>query len=413
MNYCFMRQLLTLFFCIIALLSIQAQSTTGLIAYYPFDGGLGDATGNTANNGTEIGSLDFGCGVDDAAAIFDGTNDEIVIAGSVDDEFTTTDFTISLYFKPSIGGTTQYLISKRWADCRSDNVFYLRYQPFSNALNLYLAETTNKSISIIQELNPDRCWQHVVIWRSGPEVRLYVNGELARSRRTTSRLDLTNQDSLIIGGSTCRSPNETRFNGQMDELRFYNRALNDSEIRELFFPVDEILTSDTLIFLGETVRINLSSSCAGVFDWTPPADVTNFFEPEPFITPTSPGQQLYFLEMQDDITGCVARDSIEITVVDPSQLDCNEVFLPNAFTPNGDGLNDNYGISNPYSIPELITFEIFDRWGERVFATVDAFRQWDGSYRGQEVNSGVFMYKVRYLCQGEEIVLTGSITMMR
>jgi gliding motility-associated-like protein len=409
-----MRQLLSLFLCLISLAFLQAQSTTGLVAYYPFDGGLGDATGNTTNNGMEIGSLEFACGVIGDAAFFDGIEDEIVLDGPVQDEFSTTDFTVSLYFKPgNDNNTTQYLLSKRWDDCRSENVFYLRYQPFSNALNLYMAETTNKSISIIQELDPGRCWQHVVIWRKGPEVRLYVNGELSRSRRTTSRIDIENPDSLVLGGSPCRSPNETLFNGQMDELRFYNRALDDAEIGDLFFPVDEILTSDTLIFLGESVGINLSSSCASTFDWTPPADVTNFFEAEPIITPSTPGQQLYFLEMQDDITGCTARDSIEINVIDPSQLNCNEVFLPNAFTPNGDGLNDVYGISNPYAIPELITFEIFDRWGERVFATRDAFQTWDGAYRGQEVNSGVFLYKVRYLCQGEEIVLTGSITLMR
>ncbi len=409
-----MRQLLTVILCFASLTFADAQSTTGLVAYYPFDGGLGDATGNTTNNGIEVGSLDFGCGVAGSATFFDGQNDEIILDGPVQDEFNTEDFTVSLYFKPgSNNPTTQYLISKRWDDCRSDNVFYLRYQPFSNALNLYMAETANKSISIVHELDPNRCWQHVVIWRKGPEVRLYVNGELSRSRKTTSRIDLENPDSLVIGGSTCRSPNETRFNGQMDELRFYNRALNDFEIEELFFPVDEILTSDTLIFLGESVDIRLSNTCAGTFDWTPPGDVTNFFEGEPFISPSTPGQQMYFLEMQDDITGCIARDSIEITVVDPSQLDCNEVFLPNAFTPNGDGLNDEFGISNPYSIPELITFEIFDRWGERVFATTDAFRKWDGSYRGQVMNSGVLLYKVRYLCQGEEIVLTGSITMMR
>jgi gliding motility-associated-like protein len=393
---------------------LQAQSTTGLVAYYPFDGGLGDATGNTTNNGIEIGSLEFACGVIGSAVFFDGIEDEIVLDGPVQDEFSTTDFTVSFYFKPgNDNSTTQYLLSKRWDDCRSENVFYLRYQPFSNALNLYMAETTNKSISIVHELDPNRCWQHVVIRREGPEVRLYVNGELSRSRRTTSRIDIENPDSLILGGSPCRSPNETLFNGQMDELRFYNRALSDAEIGALYFPIDEILTSDTLIFLGESVSINLSKSCATTFDWSPLADVTNFFEAEPIITPSVPGQQLYFLEMQDDITGCRARDSIEINVVDPSQLDCNEVFLPNAFTPNNDGLNDEYGISNPYSIPELITFEIFDRWGERVFATRDAFQTWDGSYRGQEVNSGVLMYKVRYLCQGEEIVLTGSITMMR
>lgn len=409
----FMKQLFAFFLFSAAALGAFSQTTTGLVAYYPFNGDLGDATGNTANNGFEIGSIDFGCGVDDDAAVFDGGSDEIVLSGPVENEFNTEDFTISLYFKSGGGGGTQYLLSKRWDDCRSDNVFYLRYQPFSNALNVYLAETTNKSISLISELDPNRCWRHVVVWRKGPEVRLYVNGRLASSRKTTSRIDLENPDSLIIGGSDCRSPNEARFNGQMDDLRFYNRALRDGEIDDLYFQVDEIVTPDTLIFLGESVQIDLSKTCANTFDWTPLGGVTNFFDPEPVITPGIPGEQTYIVDMQDDITGCRARDSISINVIDPTQLDCSEVFLPNAFTPNGDGLNDEFGISNPYSIPELITFEIFDRWGERVFATADPFRKWDGSYRGEEMNSGVLMYKVRYVCRGEEVVITGSITMMR
>ncbi len=388
-----------------------SQTTTGLVAYYPFDNGLGDATGNTSNNGFEIGQITFACGVVGDAALFDGSNDEIILSGPVRNEFDTEDFTVSLYFKAGRGGGTQYLLSKRWDDCRSDNVFYLRYQPFSNALNLYLAETTNKSISIIHELNPDRCWQHVIVWRRGPEVRLYVNGELVSTRRTTSRIDLENPDSLIIGSSDCRSANETRFDGLMDELRFYNRALRDGELNELYFPVDQILTPDTLIFLGESVDIRLSPTCATTFNWSPVIGVINFFDAQPTISP--PIRQTYFLEMEDDLTNCIARDSININVVDPSQLDCNEVFLPNAFTPNGDGLNDEYGISNPYAIPQLISFEIFDRWGERVFATGDAFARWDGTYHGQQMNSGVLLYKVRYFCKGEEIVLSGSLTMMR
>ncbi|MFN9940082.1 MAG: gliding motility-associated C-terminal domain-containing protein, partial [bacterium] len=88
--------------------------------------------------------------------------------------------------------------------------------------------------------------------------------------------------------------------------------------------------------------------------------------------------------MGDAASPCVATDSIYISVVDPNTLSCNTVFLPGAFTPNGDGLNDVYGISNPYAIQQLHTFEIFDRWGARVFYTTQVFDQWDGSFQGQE-----------------------------
>jgi gliding motility-associated-like protein len=117
--------------------------------------------------------------------------------------------------------------------------------------------------------------------------------------------------------------------------------------------------------------------------------------------------------MTDEVSGCVATDSIQITVVDPSSLDCREAYLPNAFTPNDDGVNDTYGISNPYALQELISFEIFDRWGSRVFATADPFMRWDGTYQNKEVNPGVMQYKVRYICNGEEEERFGTLMVMR
>ena len=87
--------------------------------------------------------------------------------------------------------------------------------------------------------------------------------------------------------------------------------------------------------------------------------------------------------------------------------------MPTAFTPNNDGLNDTYGISNPYAIPELLTFEIYDRWGNRIFATQDPFQRWDGFYRGEPVNAGVVQYALQWVCQGEEQVQTGEIAILR
>lgn len=117
--------------------------------------------------------------------------------------------------------------------------------------------------------------------------------------------------------------------------------------------------------------------------------------------------------MADTISSCVATDSVLIEVIDPDDLDCNAIFLPNAFTPNGDGLNDTYGISNPYSVQELLSFDIIDRWGNRVFSTTDPFSRWDGFYRGVAVNSGVMRYQLRFICEGEEKALAGNVSILR
>ncbi|NJO86590.1 MAG: hypothetical protein HC821_00410 [Lewinella sp.] len=75
--------------------------------------------------------------------------------------------------------------------------------------------------------------------------------------------------------------------------------------------------------------------------------------------------------------------------------------------------NESFGISNPFAIPELVTFEIFNRWGGRVFVTTDVFGKWDGSFDGQDVNPGVHLWRVVYRCQGQDVVKTGSVTVLR
>ena len=90
------------------------------------------------------------------------------------------------------------------------------------------------------------------------------------------------------------------------------------------------------------------------------------------------------------------------------------MFIPNAFTPNGTpNLNDKFGISNPFAINEFISFEIFDRWGGRVFNATSSLDTWDGTAQGQALNPGVFLYRLRYRCQGVEKILSGSLTLLK
>ena len=103
-----------------------------------------------------------------------------------------------------------------------------------------------------------------------------------------------------------------------------------------------------------------------------------------------------------------------MTVIDPATLDCNTIFIPNAFTPGGSpGRNDAFGISTPFAVNDFISFEIFDRWGGRVFNAVDPFQTWDGSFQDKPVNPGVFLYRLRYRCDGVEKLKTGSLTLLR
>ena len=73
-------------------------------------------------------------------------------------------------------------------------------------------------------------------------------------------------------------------------------------------------------------------------------------------------------------------------------LKCGEVFVPNAFSPNGDGENDVLKVYGN-CISELV-FAIFNRWGEQVFSATQTTQKWDGTFKGQEINNAVFYYRL-------------------
>jgi len=395
----------------------QAQTAQGLVAHYRFDGSYEDATGNTANAGAPAGNPYFTCGAEVDALSLDGVNDEVsVLGGPVNDEFDTEDVTVSMYFKPRGGIGTQYLLSKRSPSCFGGNEFYIIYSPGSRAISAVFFETSNNRAIATHQLTNTACWQHITVVRESGSLRLFVNGERVDVVTTVDRINVFNDGNLILGDSDCKNATEFPFSGLIDELRVYNRALNAREVRGLVELPDRIQRESNVvnIFLGSTFEVVLSKTCGTSFSWSPTAGVTDPFAPQPEITPAVDGEVTYEIAISDTIVpGCVARDSVVFNVIDPDDLDCRVIALPNAFTPNGDGLNDTFGISNPFAVEELIVFEIFDRWGNRVFATNDPFQRWDGSYRGQPVNPGAVRYVLQHVCDGEELVQSGEVAILR
>jgi len=404
--------LLVLFVC---LAGLHAQTSIGLVAYYPFDGSLTDATGTTANAGQGVGSFGYACGIEQDALIFNGVNNFVRISGPVTGEFDTEDFSLSFYMKATGLDGTQYLVSKRDSSCTNDRVFYIRYAPASRTLNVVLSENASKNVSFSLVLDEGRCWYHIALVRRGNRVRLYIDGEQEQELGTISRIDLDNAGDLLIGNSLCRGPNETFFRGFIDDFRVYNLALEDDEVRGLFVAPDRIQNPNSQIFLGESVDIALTPTCGTDFSWTPAGDVFGPADAEPRITPSEAGVQVFRIDIEDGSSTCIATDTIRLTVIDPDDLDCNALFFPTAFTPNGSGpqRNETFGISNPFAVEELISFEIYDRWGGKVFSTRDPFERWDGTFQGEPMNTNVVVYKVEYLCEGEAQSQIGTVAIIR
>ena len=142
--------------------------------------------------------------------------------------------------------------------------------------------------------------------------------------------------------------------------------------------------------------------------WTPSNLVSNPTSINPRTNLT--GTTTYIVEATDNY-GCHWSDTITIYV---SDVICNEpyIYVPNAFTPNGDGKNDLLKVKS--SVGYDLDFMIYDRLGELIFETKDINKAWDGTYRGQKLAPGVYIYHLKLQCFNREVFLKkGNITLIR
>lgn len=113
-----------------------------------------------------------------------------------------------------------------------------------------------------------------------------------------------------------------------------------------------------------------------------------------------------------DIHGCEHTDIVEVRITSPRD---GTVYIPNSFSPNGDGLNDAFIVAGP----EASDFElaVFDRWGVESYRTLDPFKGWDGNVGGAEAPQDVYVYVVTYQdrCNANNTAVTqrGHVTLIR
>ena len=168
------------------------------------------------------------------------------------------------------------------------------------------------------------------------------------------------------------------------------------------------------VALGDSLRLFPLTSVSNtptIFRWRDPLDgaLSCLDCPRPFATPVY--SSTYTLEVSR--AGCI--DSASVTVLVESDLD---VYLPTAFSPNEDGVNDKF---YPQGNPDVRVrvLELYNRWGEPVFIRRDlpinvVAEGWDGTYRGLRVDEGVYVYHVELEARdGSRKRKTGSVALMR
>lgn len=160
---------------------------------------------------------------------------------------------------------------------------------------------------------------------------------------------------------------------------------------------------------GQTVDLAATGEWGeGQVQWDGPEGIICQDCPRVSVTPES--SSIYQASVSNE-HGCLASDTIHIQL----RLDCIEgdFFIPNAFSPNGDGTNEEFYIT-AYTSANLEYLRIYDRWGELMFETNDFNRRWDGTFRGKKLNSGVYVYYMRVKCPDEDSYERfGNVTLIR
>jgi gliding motility-associated-like protein len=165
--------------------------------------------------------------------------------------------------------------------------------------------------------------------------------------------------------------------------------------------------NDTAIVVGQQLQFNASGGVR--YQWIPGTNLSNTTISNPVATYTGNFDSIRYQLLVYNEADCV--DSAYITVkvfrTNPS------VFVPSAFTPNGDGVND---VIRPIAVgvTQIQYFRIYNRWGELIFSTTQSGQGWNGKINGKNQGTGVYVWIVKAVdFTGKEIVEKGTVTLIR
>ncbi len=150
---------------------------------------------------------------------------------------------------------------------------------------------------------------------------------------------------------------------------------------------------DLRIDLGETFELEaiVNSEDHVTYEWLPAAGLSCSDCANPTVNITE--STVYTVVVTNE-NGCTATDKVTIHI-----LPKRDIFIPNAFSPNGDGNNDYFTVFTGHNVNTIKALRVFDRWGAEIFGKTELSPNnetegWDGTYKGKLMEPGVYVYYV-------------------
>jgi gliding motility-associated-like protein len=268
-------------------------------------------------------------------------------------------------------------------DCASyDGLIYMLID------DVHLAETKEFHLQYLQIKQGDACTGNYVLQApsfANASYQWYRNG-IALPGETKNVYD--------VPDSSAEASYVARIDTGTNCLTTEALSLLLSKLSLLNLPADNIVCSDSSVIIGKAFP--------GVYyKWNGIRDSV--------VHITKAGN--YSITATDSL-GC--QKNFNVTVRSKSCSDCS-IYIPNAFTPNGDGLNDVLRAHSNCAIAEY-DFQLYDRWGKKLFETSNINEAWDGKINGAKVPPGAYVYFVRYKNSSSENtykIRKGAVSLLR
>ncbi len=310
--------------------------TNGLVGWWPFNGNANDESGNGNNgtvNGATLTSDRFGSL--NSCYSFIRSNNDGVNYSSIQSLYSgTNSFSISLWFKSNNVSYSEQNILRNGLYGGQGNIglaFYVtNYYSGPKKLTILVGDGVPLAIQAtsFQEIS-DSLWYHgvAVIDRSSNELKLYINGFLENTSSISQLGTIFNQNQFWMGKDYFQ--NTKSFDGLIDDLGYWNRALTQCEIQDLYNAQLNSGSMNISAGLDQTLcsgdSVTLSASGGSNYQWS-----NNVLDGQPFV----PSQSNAYVVNGTDSLGCQGSDTLMITVLENATSTLNETTL-DSYTLNG------------------------------------------------------------------------------
>jgi len=254
---------------------------------------------------------------------------------------------------------------------------------------LRIIDTINNSTSCVDACNGSAYIE--VTGGTQPYSYLWTNGD---TNAVTTNLCIGSYNASITDAHGCTTNMQNGFN-----IGLYERL-----------PELNAYADPNVLFVGQTTLLHATPNPSDTitYIWSPYI----WFDTNLGHTISAyPKDHISYYVIATDNYGCSKTDTVNIEV---NEWKCDHpfIYIPTAFSPNNDGVNDYLKVESGV-LTELL-FEVYDRWGEKIFETTDVNQSWDGTYNGKPIQPQVLVYHIKATCLNQETFSEqGNITVIK